>query len=432
MNWRFWATKQASSISLETLIARLEDNLGTTSKIPITPDLAMESPTVHAIVNAVARRLAVSPVQVFRRTMSDGRVTRELLPRHGVARLMRKPNSWQSSKDYWLDAVSGFMRFGAYFAFKSRAVTGPVQQLIPLHGDTVTVKQRDDFSLVFTHMQADGRPVEYTQERIHYVRGPSRDYVTPDSPVMAVRESIALELAAEQFAAGFFGNGALPGVVFKLQQGFQGFKTDEDKAEFKKAFDEAYTGKSRFQAMVLPKGMDADFVGVDQEKAQFIETRKMIRTVIAGAFGVPPHLVGDLERATFNNVEQQDADFTNNVVLPIAQVFEAAMERDLLAETDRVPGSDIIIRFDLDAVQRTDFKSRQEALRQQREWGIITPNEWREMEGKNPLRAEDGGDTLLRPMNMTISTNEEPEEAEADGAGENPFDDQDEGEENAA
>jgi phage portal protein BeeE len=105
---------------------------------------------------------------------------------------------------------------------------------------------------------------------------------------------------------------------------------------------------------------------------------------------VPPHLVGDLSKGTFNNVEQQSLDFVQHAVLPHPRIFEAAMERDLLTDEDRAKG--VIIRFNLDAALRGDFKSRQEGLKIQREMGVINANEWREEEGRNPIRDEDGGE----------------------------------------
>jgi hypothetical protein len=140
--------------------------------------------------------------------------------------------------------------------------------------------------------------------------------------------------------------------------------------------------------------MDIDTIDIDNEKAQFLATRQYQRTVIAGAFGVPPHLVGDLSRGTFNNVEQQSLDFVINVVLPYARMLEAAMERSLLTPEDRRAG--IIIRFNLDAALRGDFKSRQEGLNIQRQAGVINANDWREHEDMNPISEEDGGEEYWR------------------------------------
>jgi len=257
----------------------------------------------------------------------------------------------------------------------------------------------------------------YRPDQILHARMGARDFLNGDSPIEDVKESIGLEIAAEQFGGAFFGNGAMPLMYFTLLEGFKDFRTDEERTQFLTKFKEAFGGRRTFSAMMLPKGMGLDSVKVENDKAQFIETRRFIRSVIAGAFGVPPHLVGDLERATFNNVEQQDTDFVINVVLPIAQTFEAAMERDLLTPEDRAGG--VIIRFNLDSIQRADFKSRQEGFQIQRQNGVISANDWREMENQNPISDDDGGDDYIRPMNMVVA-GEEPAEVVPNEAPDRP------------
>jgi len=141
--------------------------------------------------------------------------------------------------------------------------------------------------------------------------------------------------------------------------------------------------------------------------------------VIAAAFGIPPHLVGDLSRGTFNNVEQQSIDFTTGVILPIVRSFEAAMERALLTDEDRASG--VIIRFNLMGILRGDFKSRQEGLNIQRNAGVINANEWREMENMNPISDEDGGE--LYWMKGTSGQGGDPAAQPGEG-GNAPTDDQ--------
>jgi HK97 family phage portal protein len=208
--------------------------------------------------------------------------------------------------------------------------------------------------------------------------------------VMDIREAIGLEITAERMGASVFGNSAMPSMIFKHGATSRGFKTDEEEKRFIEDFQNVYAKKGRFKSMILPFGMEIDSVGIDNEKAQFLATRQYQRTVIAGAFGVPPHMVGDLSRGTFNNVEQQSLDFVLNVVLPYVRIFEAAMERSLLTDEDRRDG--VSIRFNLEGALRGDFKSRQEGLKLQREMGVISPNDWREQENMNPISKEDGGE----------------------------------------
>jgi HK97 family phage portal protein len=230
--------------------------------------------------------------------------------------------------------------------------------------------------------------------QIHHARGPARDGVCGDSPVMDVSEAIALEIAAEKFGASFFGNGAMPGLVFSHAPGSQGFKSDEERKKFADSIQEVYAKKGRHRALVLPKGIElGDPIAIDNDKAQFLATRQYQRTVIAGAFGVPPHLVGDLSKGTFNNVESQGIDFTVNVILPVVRIFEAAMNRDLLTDQERAQG--IVIRFNIEGSIRGSFKERQEGLNIQRQAGVISANEWREREGMNP-RTDEGGDAYYQ------------------------------------
>lgn len=394
--WQKPPLEEKESASLESVLRQVASMYETVSGITVNAETCMQSPTVHSIVTAVQNRLAVSPLHVLQKQVgSNGRTEKQQLPNHPVAKLLRKPNNWQSTDEYVADAASSLIRHGRFFAYKGQGVTGPIQYLQPLEaGSTEIMQDRDTMAVSFRYQGKD----EYPARRIHYARLGARDYLRGDSPVWDVRESIALEIAAEKFGAAFFGNGAMPMIYFKLMEGFNGFKTDEEKLKFLDGVNKAFGGNKKFSSMMLPKGMELDTLKIENDKAQFIETRRFIRTVIAGAFGVPPHLVGDLERATFNNVEQQDTDFVINVILPIARRLESAMERDLLTDDDRRGG--VIIRFNLDAIQRADIKTRNESLAKAREWGAINVNEWRELMNMNPISAEDGGEDYIRPMNM--------------------------------
>ncbi len=390
------------SASLESILRQIGMMFETVSGTAVNPENCMQSPTVHAIVTAVDNRLSISPVHVLQKTMRNGRTRKEPQPDHEVTRLLKRPNSWQTTEEFFGDAASSLLRHGRFFASKGRGRSGPVRELIPLEAGGVEIKQdRRNFTHFFRYNDQDIRPA-----RMLYARLGSRGFLKGDSPVVDVRESIGLEIAAEKFGSAFFGNGAMPHVFFELLEGAREFETDEEKVAFLQSVNAAFGGNKKFSSMLVPAGMKLNELKVENDKAQFIETRRFIRTVIAGAFGVPPHLVGDLERATFNNVEQQDVDFTINVVMPVAKRLESAMERDLLSDADRDAG--IIIRFNLDSVQRADVKTRNESLRIAREWGAINVNEWRELLNLNPISEDDGGEEYVRPMNMAVA-GEEPE-----------------------
>lgn len=349
----------------------------------ITPKSCLASPTIHALDTALNRRFSATPIHVYRKTTENGRDKKEKLSTHPVARLLAQPNAWQTGVDFMADAVSTWLRYGRFYAWKSQGSTGPVQQLVPLDPDKCRPKLEELRRFYFEVDEESGRR-PFEPRKILHVRGRARDFVEGDSPIKHIQTAIMMEILAEKFGESFFRNGAMPLQIFQYMQGFRPFKTQEEEKQFVDDFKKAFGGAKKFNAMIVPHGIEAkDPIRIENDKAQFIESRKYQRTVICGGLGFPVHLAGDLERATFNNIEQQDQDFTVNVVMPVAKAFEAAFERDLLSAEDREQG--VIIRFNLDSTMRADFKSRQDGLKVQREMGAINANEWREIEGRNPI-----------------------------------------------
>lgn len=406
MRWPW--QKKVEAKSYQDVLQRLIASQSGTLSNSVTPENCMRSPTVMAIVTAVSRRMAVTPVHVYRKSFDEsGKESKEVVPGHPVARLLRRPNSWQSHYEYWQDATSTLLRWGRFHSYKQRSATGPILELLPYSPASVTVDQDDDFSITYRVSMAGGKTRVFEQREMFSARGPSRDFFSGDSPVQDVSTTIALEILSEQFGANFFNNGALPLLIFSYLEGSDAFETEEQEQQFVSDMKEAFGGSKMLTTALLPKGIaPPETVSLDLQSMQMIESRSYQRTMIAGAFGVPPHLTGDLSNGTFNNVEQQDKDFTQNVVLPVAKAFESAMERDLLTQEDRLNG--IVIRFNLDSILRADFKSRQEGLQIQRQNGIISANEWREIEGRNP-RDDAEGDDYMHPANMTID-GEKPDE----------------------
>jgi HK97 family phage portal protein len=390
LTWR----KKSADISIDQLINRLDAIYETSAGVNVTPDTCEQSPTVKAIITAVTRRFSVMPVHVFLSTKSAGRASKELQPSHPVARLLGRPNEWQTRTSYWMDSVSWLLRYGNYYAHKARGVTGPIQELTPLHPGQTRVEQDDNLNVTFKTTRGATQRT-FAPKEIHHVRLTARNGYMGDSPVMDVREAIALEIAAEKFGASYFGGGAMPGIVFEYAENSLGFPTDAERWAFLDAFHARYSQQGRFKAIFPPKGVKLGTpIAIENDKAQFLQLRQLQRTIIAGAFGVPPHLVGDLSKGTFNNVEHQGIEFKTNVILPLTRIFEAAMERDLLTQEDRNAG--IIIRFNPDGDLRGDFLSRQQGLNVQRNAGVISANDWREHEGMNPISEEDGGDEYWR------------------------------------
>lgn len=383
--------RKAADLPIDEVMRRLEAAFETVAGVVVTPENCEESPTVQAIVNAISMHLMTLPVHVYQKKLDAGRESKEQLPSHPVARLLAAPNSWTTAASFWQDLGSTLVRWGRYYAIKGRGVTGPIRQLVPLRPSAVQLLQDPlsyDVTARVSLLSAEQRV--YPLGQLFHVRARSRDFLCGDSPVMAARDAIALEIAAQRMGSALFGNGAMPGLIFKAAPGTR--MSEEQRKSFADSFQAAYGASKRFRALVLPGGIEVSApITIENEKAQFLETRKLQRNIIAGAFGVPPHLVGDLERGTFSNIEHQSLEFTQKVILPYVLMIEDAIEHDLLTDEDRRSG--VIVRFNVDASLRADFRSRQEGLKIQREAGIISPNDWREREGMNPIDPEDGGDS---------------------------------------
>lgn len=421
--------EKAQTLTISQIAERIEGGYNSVSGTSVSPETCMRSPTVQAIVSAISKRISTLPIRVMKEVKSsEGRVRQEPQPNHPVMKLLDAPNDWQDQNQFWLDAVSTLVRYGNFVAFKSRGSTGPIRQLLPVKPSGVQIHQDENWNVEYRITAPNGNYSVLSPAQVFHVRGPGRDFLWGDSPVIDIREAIALEIQAEQMGGSVFGNAAMPSLVFKFSDTHQGFKTDEERTRFRDAIDRVYANaKGRFKSLILPKGIELDGtpINVDNDKAQFLATRQYQRTVIAGAFGVPPHMVGDLSKGTFNNVEQQSLDFAQNVVLPYVQMFEAAMEKSLLTVEDRRAG--VRIRFDLTGALRGDFKTRQEGLKIQREMGVICPNDWRAIEGLNPLSEEDGGETfwIKGPSGQGENTpTEQPNEPTTDNPAEPANDDE--------
>ena len=167
-----WQKKESNQF--ETVLQRL---IAATygSGASITPDNCMKSPTVHAIVTAISRRFAVTPVHVFKTQIDavTGNETRIRQPDHPIEKLLKKPNSWQSRVEYWLDLSSTLVRWGRYTAVKGQGTTGPIQQLWPISPGKMDIKQDSNFNVTF---KFEGREQPYQMKQIHYIRGPARDF----------------------------------------------------------------------------------------------------------------------------------------------------------------------------------------------------------------------------------------------------------------
>jgi hypothetical protein len=224
-----------------------------------------------------------------------------------------------------------------------------------------------------------------------YIPGLSFNGVSALSVVGYARNCIGLGLSAEKFGARFFANGAkLSGVLSYPQR-----LSEKSRENLKHSFDEKYQGADNaHKTVLLEEGAKYTPLSVPPEDAQFLETRKFQRSEICGWFGVPPHMIGDLENATFSNIEQQDLEFAKHCMRTWLVRWEQEINWKLFA------GTDIFVQFDLDDLLRGDFLSRQLGYQIQRQNGVISADDWAEAENKNPIGGI-AGSMYIVPANMT-------------------------------
>lgn len=236
----------------------------------------------------------------------------------------------------------------------------------------------------------------YRPEQIFHIKGLSLDGVTGLSPISQAREAVGLSLATEEYGAKFFGNGARPGGVLE----HPGILKDPEK--LRESWNKVYQGtRNSHKVAVLEEGMKYHTIGIAPEDAQFLETRKYQVNEICRIFRVPPHLVGDLERATFSNIEHQSIEFVQHTIRPWLVRWEQEISRSLLDEKERLL---YFAKFNVDGLMRGDYKSRMEGYAIGRQNGWLSINDIRRLEDLSLVPADKGGDEYLVNGNMITAT----------------------------
>jgi hypothetical protein len=210
-------------------------------------------------------------------------------------------------------------------------------------------------------------------------------------PIDIARDTVGLALAAEEHGARVFSQGAIPGGVLE----HPGTLSQDAQTRLKTAWATQHQGLSgAHRVAVLEEGMKWQSIGIDNDHAQFIESRKFSVTEIARLFRVPPYMIADLERATFSNIEHQGIAFTTQTLGIWVTRWEEMLSLKLLTAAERVR---YFAEFSLNAFLRGDLPTRYAAYATGRQWGWLSINDIRGWENLNPV---DNGDVYERPLNM--------------------------------
>lgn len=381
-------------ITLDQILERLSVFRSTAAGETITAETALRAPTVYAIVNLARRTVGQLPVDVVK--VRGGK--RKPQPEHQAAMLLNKrPNVFQTPFAFKSAIPTQLLLHGNFYAQKAMG-GGRVVNLNPLPPASMSVKQGLDMRLTYTATQPAVR--EFSQEQIIHVRDVCTDDIVGLSPISQVKEAIGVEIAAEKFGAGFFGGGAFPSGIIEHPSKFGSTEAfDRFKTTWQAAFGKMFKRGGERQTAILEGGMKFTPLQLNNEESQFLETRKLQREIICGAFGIPPHMVGALERSTFNNIEHQSLEFVIYWLTPMLVNIEQTLEAALLSDAER---DNHQIKFNVEALLRGDRQSRQTALHTMRNDGIINANEWRALEDMDPIEGEAGEAYLIQGAMITV------------------------------
>lgn len=357
------------------------------SGAPVTVESAMRVAAVHAAINVIARTMASLPLHVYERTQTGKRRAED----HPLYELLHsKPNSWQTAFDFRAMMQFHLCLRGNCYAMIVWADRDVALELLPLHPDRMTVLQLDDMSLVYRYQRGNGKYIDFPSDEILHIRSLSSDGIVGRSIISDARDIIGLAQATQEYAGRLFKNDATPGIVIKSPK-----PLGKDAAQrLRDSWQDAFSGSSNARkTAVLEDGLTIERLSMTADDAQFLETRKFTRSEIAGLFGVPAHLIGDLERSTFSNIEHQGIEFTTHCIRPWAVNWEQAISRALFTAPRRY-----FCEFNLDALTRGDLQSRYAAYAVGRNWGWLSANDIRALENLNAIS---NGDVYLQPLNMT-------------------------------
>lgn len=368
------------------------------SGVDVSESTALSCGAVYAAVTLLARTVAMLPLKLFRRLSDGGHRPATELPLYRV--VADEPNPEMTAYTF-RETLQGHL--GTWGNAYARIVTdksGNVVELWPLEPNRMK-KKRLNGRIWFYYTPQSGSDQVYPEYEILHIPGFGFNGLIGYSPISLARESIGLSLATEQFGADFFGNGANFGNFVK----HPGVLSAKAKANIKQSIEEAQLDKSH-GIHILEEGIDWVKNNFSPDDSQFIQTRKMNVSDIARWYHVPPHKIGDLEKATFSNIEHQSIDFVVSTMMPWFVLWEQWLKKQLLSESDKKKYD---FKFVVTALLRGDAATRASYYNTRFQIGSLSPNDIRELEEQNPVK---GGDKYFVPLNMVTLENAGKEKVE--------------------
>lgn len=365
---------------------------GTAAGVRVTQDSALRLDAVYGCVRLLADSVAQLPLDTFQR-VSDGRRDPYPLPIW-----LEFPNSELTRYELFERMMASLLLDGNAYVHVSRKPNGDIVELTPLHPSAVRVERdRATRKLVFHVTDEDGTVVRVDFYSMLHVRGFTVGGVTGLSPIAYARQTIGRGVAAEKFQSQWLGDGAIPSSILSTDKDMSREAAQRNQEEW----IASHAGKRR--PAFLSGGLKWEAITLSPDDAQALETEKWTVQKIARLYRVPPHMIGELERATFSNIEHQAIDFVTHTLNPWLVRIEQSMRWLLPAG--------VYPRFNVAGLLRGDTLARYQAYAQARTAGWLNVDEIRELEDRAPVIGGGGAD-YLQPMNMVpLGTATPPKEA---------------------
>lgn len=371
---------------------------GSTAGKPVNERSAMQMTAVYACVRILSESIAGLPLHLYRYTDSGGKEKAVDNPLYFL--LHDEPNPEMTSFVFRETLMTHLLLWGNAYSQIIRNGKGEVIALYPLMPNRMTVDRDNKGRLYYQYwrgkdeakLSRDNIVILQPSDVLH-IPGLGFDGLVGYSPIAMAKNAVGMAIACEEYGAKFFANGATPGGILE-HPGIV-----KDPAKVRESWNAVYQGSSNAHRIaVLEEGMKYTPIGISPEQAQFLETRKFQINEIARIFRVPPHMVGDLEKSSFSNIEQQSLEFVKYTLEPWLVRWEQAMVRSLLSKTEK---EQYFIKFNVDGLLRGDYESRMNGYATARQNGWMSANDIRQLENLDRISKKEGGDLYLINGNMT-------------------------------
>ena len=379
--------------------------------VPVTPFTALQSAAVYACIRAISQDIAMLPPFV-RRHLAGGGYLRVL--NHPLTRLFRRPNRWQTWFEFIGYAVSSICLRGNAFIVVERDQDANPIELVPIAPDRCTIMLTDEGELWY---RINSRRLGYgllvpPDDMIH-VKNISLDGYVGISPIAVAQDVIGLALATQQHGGILFRQGGQIGGVIS----HPGKLSKEAGDRVANSWRETHAGvQNAHKVAILEEGMSFEKIAMTNEDSQFLETRRFQVVDICRLYGVPPQRLGELDKATLNNIEQQNQQYVDSALKPTARSLEMLFDHHLLFEEERGP---LECKFDFDEMTRGDLLTRFQAYQVGTLNGWLNRNEVRARENMNPI-TDGHGDEYRVPLNTAVPGTEDTVTAPKPSATANP------------